>query len=205
MQKPYRASHVEIIEDHTHDPYSKWAYNSRSDWCIASLRKTLPIPDGGVLWSPVRNSLPIQAVVTRTRSEASLKKLVGMYLKAAYLVGARTQKEDFRALLTTGEEQIAAGEISGILPWSASLVDRFPIEIWRESRTKNHNVLCDRLQNVRWLHIRNKDDEIDRCPFSAVMPSLTPSYTEMQCAPNSFKTGSTLRYSGPLTGLLCRE
>jgi len=33
-----------IIEDHTHDPWSTWSSTSNADWCIASLRKVLPLP-----------------------------------------------------------------------------------------------------------------------------------------------------------------
>ena len=36
---------VTVIEDHSHDLFSEWALNSNADWCIASLRKSLPIPD----------------------------------------------------------------------------------------------------------------------------------------------------------------
>ena len=41
-----------IIEDHTHDPWSPWSFGSRASYCFSSLRKTLPLPDGSVIWSP---------------------------------------------------------------------------------------------------------------------------------------------------------
>ena len=47
-----------VIEDHTHDLIGDWSRNSTADWCIASLRKTLPIPEGGILWSPKGLKLP---------------------------------------------------------------------------------------------------------------------------------------------------
>jgi hypothetical protein len=49
---------VEVLEDHSHDPVSAWAEQSSADFCLASLRKTLPINDGGALWSPVGHRLP---------------------------------------------------------------------------------------------------------------------------------------------------
>ena len=36
-----------VVEDHTHDFIGGWAVHSTADWCIASLRKTLPLPEGG--------------------------------------------------------------------------------------------------------------------------------------------------------------
>src|ERR1039458_5638988 len=49
---------VALIEDHTHDPQSLWARSSRADFAFASLRKTLPLPDGAIAWSPRELSLP---------------------------------------------------------------------------------------------------------------------------------------------------
>jgi hypothetical protein len=49
---------VPVVEDHTHDLIGDWAINSHADWCIASLRKSLPVPEGGMLWSPMGLKLP---------------------------------------------------------------------------------------------------------------------------------------------------
>ena len=35
-----------FIEDHSHAPFSNWAMNTQVDYSFASLRKTLPLPDG---------------------------------------------------------------------------------------------------------------------------------------------------------------
>ena len=77
---------VEIIEDHTHDPWSVWAYESTANWCVASLRKTLPLGNGGVLWSPAGHPLPSASPVTPERHTAALEKfLAAMLLKKRYL------------------------------------------------------------------------------------------------------------------------
>ncbi|TDS13431.1 hypothetical protein DFQ03_2720 [Maribacter caenipelagi] len=41
-----------IIEDHSHGWLSEGSLNSKADFCFASLRKTLPIPMGGIAWKP---------------------------------------------------------------------------------------------------------------------------------------------------------
>ena len=41
-----------LVEDHAHDPASAWATTSTADYAFSSLRKTLPVPDGAILWSP---------------------------------------------------------------------------------------------------------------------------------------------------------
>ena len=45
-----------FIEDHSHAPFSNWAMNTKADYSFASLRKTLPLPDGAYLKK--KNSLP---------------------------------------------------------------------------------------------------------------------------------------------------
>ncbi|MCK4783073.1 MAG: hypothetical protein KAV87_04930 [Desulfobacteraceae bacterium] len=127
-QRPqYECQHVEIIEDHTHDPWSTWAWSSNADWCVVSLRKTLPVSDGGVLWSPVGQRLPPVRDVTAERRTASSYKLAAMLLKKLYLEGAPVSKEAYRRLAHFGEQHIASGEASGMAEWTPALLPTFPI------------------------------------------------------------------------------
>lgn len=41
-----------IVEDHSHGWLTKNCMHSNADYCFASLRKSLPIPLGGICWSP---------------------------------------------------------------------------------------------------------------------------------------------------------
>ncbi len=158
-----------IVEDHTHDPWSGWAYESKADWCLASLRKTLPLPDGGVLWSPRKHQLPASTRITRKRTNASLKKLAGMCLKALYLGGHRVEKDIFRQLLVSGERGIGSGCISGMSDLAKTMVSTFPTDRWREARRRNHRVMCDMLSDLPWLSVLGNDKNIDGCPFSTVL------------------------------------
>jgi hypothetical protein len=96
---------VTVVEDHTHDPFSEWARTSNAGYALASLRKTVPLPDGGVLWSPVGRALPSQPA-TSERSD----RLIAMMLKAAYLRGAAVPKEAFRVLQIEGETRLCEGD-----------------------------------------------------------------------------------------------
>lgn len=158
---------LEIIEDHTHDPWSNWARNSSADWCIASLRKVLPLPDGGVLWSPSGEKLPLPSPLSPQHYLASLKKLGAMALKKSYLEGCILRKEVYRQLALSGEKAIGAGEVSGMSPWSQSLLDNFPLEQWREVRKKNHKLMTDSLQ-VSWARVLQGQSD-SSCPFSGVI------------------------------------
>ncbi|MBE0447474.1 MAG: hypothetical protein IBX64_05160 [Actinobacteria bacterium] len=160
---------VEIIEDHTHDPWSDWAWTSNADWCVASLRKVLPVPDGGVLWSPSDQPLPHTVPVSAERRYASLEKLTAMVLKSLYLEGQLVEKEVFRRLAISGESCIASGEISGMPEWTENLVHSFPVKLWRERRCSNHQVLYEALAGVPWLTLLLPEDNSGACPFSGIL------------------------------------
>lgn len=48
-----------VIEDHSHGWLSKGCVESTADFCISSLRKTLPIPLGGIAWKPINGACDI--------------------------------------------------------------------------------------------------------------------------------------------------
>jgi hypothetical protein len=127
-----------VVEDHTHDPVSPWAFASDADWAVASLRKTLPLPDGGVLWSPRRRPSPPAAAVTSAHAAAAADRLAAMILKRLYLDGGTIVKDDFRRLAVAGEHAIALGDISGICDFSAARLASLPSRAWREARLRNH-------------------------------------------------------------------
>jgi hypothetical protein len=160
---------IAIIENHTHDPLSGWARKSRADWCVVSLRKVLPVPDGAVLWSPTGRRLPPEPVLTDERRQAALEKLAAMSLKALYLEGLYDNKEIFRQLAISGNRQIARGEVSGMSGWSRTLLRTFPLLSWRRLRKENHQKLSAALSGIPWLKILQPPDGVDAVPFSGVL------------------------------------
>ena len=98
---------VVIIEDHSHDPLSDWARTSQASYAVASLRKTLPVPDGGLLWSPRGLDVPRPA---GGESQGAQLKLAAMLLKAAWLDGRPIPKDDFRTLQQRGEHTLLGSE-----------------------------------------------------------------------------------------------
>ena len=126
-----------VVEDHTHDPLSPWAFGTRADYAVASLRKTLPLPDGGVLWSPTGAPLPPEAVPTLAHRRAAGDRLLAMALKRAYLAGGSVEKGAFRARAVAGERAIGRGEISGITAASRARLPTLPGARWRERRARN--------------------------------------------------------------------
>ncbi len=134
-----------VIEDHTHDPWSTWAFESRADYCLVSLRKTLPVADGAVLWSPTGQRLPRGG--SRHDLLGPLSRRAAMSLKALYLMGAEASKTEARRLFALGEELIGESTDCAISPWALSALDTFPWRHWRDARRSNYQVAARRIAN----------------------------------------------------------
>lgn len=159
---------VELLEDHTHDPWSEWAFQSQAAFAVASLRKTLPVPEGGVLWSPSGQGLPVAPEVSAVRARAARAKREAMDLKARFLAGAAVDKEEFRQLAIAGEAKIAEGEVSAMTAETRALLPTFPWSAWRERRRRNFRWLAERLARHAWLRVLRPLSE-ECVPFSVVI------------------------------------
>jgi hypothetical protein len=167
----------DVIEDHSHDPWSSWAKHSRATFAIASLRKTLPIPDGGILWSPSGQAVPESTPETDARARASTQKLSGMVLKSLYLAGHNVTKDDFRKLTLAGEAQIASGPISGMPLHTRAILDALPVEEWREGRSANHAHLVRALADLDEVSVATSRAN-GSVPFSVMLICSTPARRE---------------------------
>jgi hypothetical protein len=157
-----------LIEDHTHDPWSPLVINSRADYCIVSLRKTVPIPDGGAAWSPVGREMPICPDPTRERMAASLQKHAGMVLKSLYLQGLEEDKPLFRRFLIQGELEMSAGPVSGMPAYTRAMLGHFPAEDWRRRRKVNFERLASRVESISGIQVLGPQGP-DAVPFAAVL------------------------------------
>jgi len=143
-----------LIVDATHDPLAPWLGQCRADYIFASLRKTLPLPDGGALWSTTGRDLPPEAPPTERHLLGTGKLLSAMCLKAAYLGGAALRKENYLALYAAGEQHLRGGTVSGISEFSAGLLRALPVERLRERRIDNAAVLAAGLRTTAGLTAR---------------------------------------------------
>lgn len=139
---------IVVIEDHTHDPSGVWARDSRADFCVASLRKLWPLPDGGVLWSPAGHEVPAPPPCLPELERASGVKLSGMELKARYLRGEAVAKPLFRELLDRGESTLLGVETSGITPGSRALLEALPFAELEQARGRRFRRLTGALPEM---------------------------------------------------------
>lgn len=143
-----KAIPVPVIEDHTHDLLGRWALYSDADWCIASLRKTLPIAEGGMMWSPKGHSVAEYAVEsTRENDKVAATRWSAMDMKARYLAGEAVDKEAFRELYLQTEEWFDGAAVSGIDSRSMEVVRSLDINSWYDAKKKNIKALEAVMEN----------------------------------------------------------
>jgi hypothetical protein len=164
-----------LIEDHTHDPFSIWARTSRSDYAFASLRKTLPIPDGTIVWSPRKLALPSEPASANWTGSAL--KLAGMLWKTEYLssqgTGARV-KEIFRRFQIEGEEQLKHNPEQEIAPWSYALLEKGYAQSWRQKREQNVRWLITHIPKTEYIKPLFSDWPEGNCPFNLIVIANIP-------------------------------
>lgn len=131
-----------IVEDHTHDLIGNWAKNSNADFCIASLRKTLPLPEGGILWSPIGLQLPETPQVSIDNEEIANIRWEAMKLKAKYLAGENVEKAVFRSWFVNTEDFFDKAEVCSLDKMSLDYLSKFNIHNWYEKKRKNWELLC---------------------------------------------------------------
>jgi hypothetical protein len=162
-----------LVEDHSHDPRSRWARLSMADYAFASLRKTFPVSDGAILWSPGGAQLP--GAPRASRGNGSDLKRAAMVLKHDYLAGGPVDKEAFRALQIRGERDLLASKPSAITPWSRRIVERGLPAIWRERRRRNVRTLIGLIAGAPALRLLFTTWPLGHCPYNLVLLFPTES------------------------------
>lgn len=157
---------VPVVEDHTHDLIGSWAINSHADWCIASLRKTLPMPEGGILWSPMGLSLPESPAISEENEKIAAIRWDAMKLKARYLAGEDLEKQAFRSGFVDTEDYFDRAEVCALDAESQRFLRSFDIRDWYKRKWENWELLQDiKKDGVRVLLPENKG-----CyPFSLIL------------------------------------
>ena len=132
-----------VVEDHTHDIIGGWAMSSNADWCIASLRKTLPIAEGGILWSPVGLKLPEAPAKSEENERIAAIRWEAMKLKARYLSGESVEKAAFRAGFIDTEPFFDMAPVCALDEGSKEYLYSFDIQDWYKKKRDNWELLSE--------------------------------------------------------------
>ena len=169
---------VSIIEDHSHDPVSEWALHSQADYAVASLRKTIPIPDGAILWSPSRKVLP-KPPLGKDWTGSALK-LAAMIFKRDFLEDKKLKDDIFefqRHLSQQGDELLEKSTCSMISQWSREYLRYGNSKAWRnqrEANVRNFIKLWGKIdQSLSDTSLLFRSWPAGHCPFNPVLQFKT--------------------------------
>ncbi len=101
---------------------------------MASLRKTLPIPDGAIIWSGNKLALP---KASKSESDGAYKRLSAMLLKRAYLNGGNVSKDTYRQLEIESQDSLDDVGNDRISAFSANVLSSLDVKEFREKREAN--------------------------------------------------------------------
>ena len=136
-----------VVEDHTHDPLSHWAFNTTADYAFASLRKTIPVPDGATVWTgtgrpTLRNhDTPLELI------HAIANQVEAMMMKREYFNSNENVRQGMHQTLDNSFYHIDNGAAPGTMsPLSKLLLYTYPLFYWKEMRARNFDYLLHRLE-----------------------------------------------------------
>lgn len=172
FRTPEKLPVAAVVEDHTHDLIGDWALRSEADWCVASLRKTLPIPEGGMLWSPIGLRLPEKPRSSEDNEKVAAARWEAMRLKARYLAGEDIAKNAFRVGYVDTEDYFDHAPICALDKESNEYLKTFDIRRWYMRKYENWEALRDvKKDGVRVIVPEGRDGY----PFSLVLLFDEPS------------------------------
>ena len=167
--RSYRSSgriQIPVVEDHTHDLIGGWALESSADWCVASLRKTLPIPEGGMLWSPKGLPLPDAPEALDDNEAIATTRWNAMELKTRYLAGEDVEKSLFRAGFVNTEEFFDRAPVCALDGKSLKYLETFDVRNWYNRKKENWELLRD-IKKAGMKVMRPEDENCN--PFSMIL------------------------------------
>lgn len=191
-QKKVSMKNAYVIEDHTHNLISDWSKTSDAHFCIASLRKSMPIPTGGIYWSPKGLTLPEKNIGNNDFISSSFfMKLSGMLLKSDYMKDGNVDKSDFRKLYLDSESMFGDLHIQGRLPeFGEKMIHSIPLNSIDLAKRENYkvlqknisekfqlmNVLSDTMETpLGFILLMNNKEERDRFKNYLIEKSIYPA------------------------------
>ncbi len=138
---------IVFIEDRTHNLIWERKNSFCPDYIMASLRKWIPVPDGGLLWGKITKKFQSDTSFSENRLKAQCMR--HEYLKT----GNEKLKTEFRRAFSTVSEVMDNDEPSAMSAYSFSLAKRTDWEFVRRRRRENATELISILSSSPFINI----------------------------------------------------
>ncbi|MDO7171354.1 hypothetical protein [Mariniflexile sp. AS56] len=148
---------VITIEDHSHGWLSNSCINSKADFCMTSLRKSLPIPLGGMAWSPKNHELnkSIKLMTSESYEPIWDKTLTAMVYKNEYeKTGNLSLKKESLLLIKDAELNLHKNyNLTSIQSKHEEIINKFLPINYLEFKSENIKELHKSLQTNQEFEI----------------------------------------------------
>lgn len=150
-----------IIEDVTHSIFSK--KRTIGDYQICSLRKWMPIPSGGVLYSCNNDTSEVFENI-EYKKDTNNDRAYGMILKDLFLNDGFDCNTYYRKIFSECEKRLDdSKEITLMSDFTRFALSCFDIDVLRNTRVENYRYLEKALEKIGILPEINLDD--GNCPL----------------------------------------
>ena len=129
-----------FIEDRTHNLIQKRSSGFQPDYIIASLRKWIPVPDGGLLWGKINKSLETDVSFANQRLKAQCMR------HQYFQCGDEKIKTKYRKIFSEVSDIMEKDEPSAMSAYSYELATKTDWEKVRTIRKENAGTLISILQ-----------------------------------------------------------
>lgn len=157
-----------IIEDHSHGWMSSGCLHSQADVCISSLRKTLPVPLGGIAWAPHGSRVKIDFEVMEPQNSDK----VHQFIEASWMPMERAMQLKEQCKLENNKQQYLSlfgdaeaflheqYEVMPIAKPHETVLKTFLKKDYNLYKDKNFKTLFPVLNNVGAFKILNKEGDV---------------------------------------------
>lgn len=130
-----------LILDKTHDPVSNHEYDFTIDFIFGSLRKVLPIPDGGFYYNCTKSLAGNEWDITDNHKRSYELISSSMKLKYKFIKQVHGDKDEFLKLHNLGESRIGSEIIPSGMISERNVVENSDLLYYLQARRSNNEYL----------------------------------------------------------------
>lgn len=153
-----------VIEDHSHGWLSKGCLNSSADFCIASLRKTVPLALGGIAWKPKLstsdipfNGKPQKSGVDDDEMELCWKTLADA-MRAKSQCRRISEKSTYLNLHSRGEAMLQSHfNVLKVAPDKVEILEKYVFRDYNSVKAGNFRHMAPTLEKNPFFRILRND------------------------------------------------
>ncbi len=157
-----RSGYPIIVEDHSHGWLTNNCIHSNADYCFASLRKSMPIPLGGIAWIPNSKfqNTETRFIVDNSFYETFDKLHEAMKKKTLYKNGLyRIVKEDYLKVIDETEDFLDKNhEIIKLRAQDLKLLNSYLNIDFLNHKQINLNYLYQHLKDVEFMRVIKRNE-----------------------------------------------